>query len=137
MDLSLLINIVKKKKTHTHTHLIFGPGVGIGEQPGGGDSRTLLGANLQRADHWDAVIITCRQRKETSDRELKLSQEFPATDPKPTRRVSLCGLIKKKHCSGPERHPAGPHVHIMYCTVLFNPTLCQGRAGEHLPTDRI
>lgn len=57
---------------HSRTDLVFGPGVGIGEQPGGGDGRALLGANLQRADHWDAVIITCR-RKETSYEELKLS----------------------------------------------------------------
>lgn len=68
----------KKKDTETHSHtdthtdLIFGPGVGIGEQPGGGDSRALLGANLQRADHRDAVIITCRHRKETSHRVLKV-----------------------------------------------------------------
>lgn len=47
------------------THLICGPGVVIGKQPGGGDGSALLAANLQRADHWDAVVVTCVQGKET------------------------------------------------------------------------
>lgn len=41
------------------TNLILGPGVVIGKQPGGGDGSALLATNLQRADHWDAVVVTC------------------------------------------------------------------------------
>lgn len=47
------------------TDLIFGPGVVIGKQPGGGDGSALLAANLQRADHRDAVVVACVQGKET------------------------------------------------------------------------
>lgn len=49
--------------THTHTHLIVGPRVAVGQEPGSGDGRALLRANLQRADDWDAVVITCRERE--------------------------------------------------------------------------
>lgn len=39
-------------------HLVGWPGVGVWEQPDGGDSSALLLPDFQRADHWDAVIIT-------------------------------------------------------------------------------
>ena len=37
--------------------LVVGPGVGVGEQPDGGDGRALLRADLQRADDWNTVVI--------------------------------------------------------------------------------
>lgn len=47
----------------TITDLVVWPGVSIGEQPSGGNSSTLLGANLQRTDHRDAVVVTCVSKK--------------------------------------------------------------------------
>lgn len=60
LKLSVKVLSSLSKNALTHTHLIVGPVFGIRKQPGGGASCTLLGANLQRADHRDAVIVTCR-----------------------------------------------------------------------------
>lgn len=38
---------------------VFGPGVGVGEEPDGGDGRSLLGADFYRTDDRNAVVVAC------------------------------------------------------------------------------